>query len=428
VATVNYYRKFLLFVVAPLVVFAAVVIFYLLPRYFECCCFKHNSPQARARSTMKFWLIFLYMLFLIYPAISSVVLRLYVCKSIDDGWYLLTDLRISCYTDTWSLYAYASIAAIALYPVGIPAFFFVLLWRNSRAEGGGLSNERIKAQLGFLYAGYQQNLWWFELVDTFHKLFLTSVLAFFPKSSQLPIGMCIVIGYLIIHLRLNPYLRPSDDALHLLAQVELFMLLLAGYIFTYLQTNVYSSTDDLMISIALIIICIGFVIAFLWSAGVVGIQMLRNWIVERQTKKVAADQQPAVADIDAPSDDEDDGHDHEAPPASAKPAWNDNKEASKSKSHSKSESGSRSGSASGSDNDHDHDNDNDHDHDDEKEHKDDDNDGKRSPPRSPSRSSSSSSSRGSAAGASSVPPPLSQASLPSVLPAAGRRAQQLAPL
>lgn len=61
---------------------------------------------------------------------------------------------------------------------------------------------------------------WFELIDTFHKLLLTSVLAFFPREAQLSVGMAIAVIYMVVLLRENPYLRPTDDALHMLAQVR----------------------------------------------------------------------------------------------------------------------------------------------------------------------------------------------------------------
>lgn len=81
---------------------------------------------------MKFWKLFLYLLFLIYPSVSGTVLRHFVCKQIDDHSYLLTDLRIQCYTDQWTTYAFIAIALILIYPIGIPVFFFALLKLNQK--------------------------------------------------------------------------------------------------------------------------------------------------------------------------------------------------------------------------------------------------------------------------------------------------------
>ncbi len=51
-------------------------------------------------------------------------------------------------------------------PIGIPAFFWALLWRNRFA----LHTDSVKARFGFLYAGYRAEVWWFEMVDAIHKV------------------------------------------------------------------------------------------------------------------------------------------------------------------------------------------------------------------------------------------------------------------
>ena len=89
-----------------------------------------------------------------------------------------------------------------------------------------LNDKRLLAQLGFLYAGYTARCWYWELVDTAHKLLVTSILAFLPIAAQLPVGMAVVVAYLCVILWLNPYLRLSDDLFHILCQVEVLALLI----------------------------------------------------------------------------------------------------------------------------------------------------------------------------------------------------------
>ena len=164
--------------------FILIVVFYLIPRESDMCCFKHQSISARQRSIMNFWRVFLYLLFVIYPSLSSTVLRHYVCKEIDGISFMWADLRQRCFTDMWTTVSYANIPLVLLYPIGIPLFFLALLLKNKKS----LQVKRIKAQLGFLYAGYRAEAWWFEMADCGHKLFLTSILAFFDRDYQIPIG------------------------------------------------------------------------------------------------------------------------------------------------------------------------------------------------------------------------------------------------
>ena len=223
--------------------------------------------------------------------VSSSVLRLYVCKRIERTHYLIADFSVECFTPKWQSYAYGTMALVLLYPIGIPLFFFMLLAVNRHR----LREDRVKAQLGFLYEGYRWEVWWWEIVDCFHKLFLTSVIAFFPRESQLPVGMCAATLYLVLLLRVNPYQRHSDDRLHLLAQNEIALLLMAGNIFYFqpldgayghtglvpdypamshllhalLVCAAFDETSDIAFSAVLILIACAFLLGFVWSAVLV---------------------------------------------------------------------------------------------------------------------------------------------------------------
>ena len=182
IGAVTYYREFLVIVLTPLCALLLLIIVYIIPSSFDLLCYRHQTLQSKLRTRMKFWKLLLYSLFLIYPALSSNVLRLYVCVDIDGTQWLLTNLRVQCYTSAWYQYAYIAAPFILVYPIGIPLFFTALLFSNRRH----LHARRVQAQLGFLYASYQRQLWWFEILDSVHKLFLTSVLAFFPLRASCP--------------------------------------------------------------------------------------------------------------------------------------------------------------------------------------------------------------------------------------------------
>ena len=186
---------------------------------------------------MKFWKLFLYGLFLIYPSVSSTVLRHFVCKQINDRSYLWSDLRVQCNTDRWTTFTFVAIALILIYPVGIPVFFFSLLKINQK----DLNENRIRSQLGFLYAGYRLEVWWWEILDCMHKLALTSIIAFAPIEAQLPLGMSIATLFTILLLWFHPFLRAEDDLLQLFAQAEIYLLMLAGYVFYKSDVNAISA-------------------------------------------------------------------------------------------------------------------------------------------------------------------------------------------
>jgi len=114
-----------------------------------------------------------------------------------------------------------------------------------------LNETGVRAQLGFLYDAYQRDLWYFELIDMLHKLLVTSIVAFFPPLAQMAVAMVIVCVYLMILLVTRPYIRKGDDRLHLFAQIEIFLLLMAGNNFNS-QTTPDKLMDNVMSAVLII--------------------------------------------------------------------------------------------------------------------------------------------------------------------------------
>jgi len=221
-----YFRKLLIISLTPLVLFVTVAILYLIPKFLGGF-FRDDSEDARRRSRQRFWRMLLFTMFLIYPTVSSVVLRLYVCKNIEGVNYIVSDLRTTCDSQTYESYKTYGVFMIIVYPIGIPVFLLYMLFKYRHK----LEDEGVLAQLGFLYDGYDHKLWFFELIDMMHKLFLVALLAFFPGDLQLPFALAIVTLYSCLILVMNPYIRKGDDRLHLLCQTEIYLLLLSVYVF-----------------------------------------------------------------------------------------------------------------------------------------------------------------------------------------------------
>jgi uncharacterized membrane protein len=278
VMSANYYSKMLLVSLLPLAIFAGLFVFYMIPKsYFHK---RRNDKLGMKMVRRKFWKLLLFTLFLIYPSCSSTVLRLFVCRRVEGVDYLLADFSLECYTSEWRQYAAYAGIMIAVYPVGIPAFFFFMLWRyRHRLEEIGT-----RAQLGFLYDAYTRDMWWFEMLDVAHKLCVTCVIAFLPYAWQMPIGMVFVIAYTAVILVGKPYLRKSDDRLHLVSQVEILLLLMSGNVF-----NREVVPDDLMsvvLSVVLIAAVLVFFLFFLVQAIQAGLKLISSFRKERAAQKL----------------------------------------------------------------------------------------------------------------------------------------------
>ena len=262
---VSYYDKFLVTALVPLLIGAILLIIY---GVYKLYLYLNRSTmnefdtsyedQSLNVNKIRAWRLLLFILFFIYPSVSSTILLLYVCKNIDNTWFLLADFKTHCYDATYFNYAYLGILFILIFPIGIPLFFFYLLYTNK----DNLNDKKTQVQLGILYAGYQSSIWWFELIDMAHKLLLTSILAFLPQNYQMPCGMVFAIIYLIILLIAHPYIRKADDRLHIFAQIEIFLLMFGGYVY-YSKGGFEETVTDVAVSIALIMIAVFFFAYFL---------------------------------------------------------------------------------------------------------------------------------------------------------------------
>jgi len=291
---VDYYLEFIVVTITPACLLFLIIALYLIPAYLNR---EHRSPEDNfvvlRQKQRNSWKLFCFAMFLIYPKVSSTVLMMYNCRNIEGVYYMVADFNLRCYDARWHSYLGPNIIAILVYPVGIPTFFFILLLLNRHR----FFKSGVRLSLGLLYDGYAKDVWWFELVDISHKLFLTSILAFIPTYAQAPTGMCIVILYALVILLNKPYYRKGDDRLHLFAQVELFMLLLAGYIFYEQQTP--DELSDVAMSIFLIAMVLLFILLFVTqSANIIGKIVKLAWAARKADFEKR--QQEEEKDVDVP--------------------------------------------------------------------------------------------------------------------------------
>lgn len=147
-----------------------------------------------------------------------------------------------------------------IYPIGIPAFFYWLLWRNKHK----LNDPAVQLSLGLMYEAYQPNLWWFELFDMANKLFLTSIVIFFPLDWQMSVALAWSTLFILFLLVRPPYVREMDDRLHLFAMTAIYCLLLIGHTS---DRDEKDTAMDVLLSVVLITAVIGLFLLFLYHVS-----------------------------------------------------------------------------------------------------------------------------------------------------------------
>ena len=273
----TFYHKLKLFTLVPLIIIFLVYLIYLLPRYY-IKYLKHRRYQLKAGKNSpidsliisfdyklerrKFWKIILFTLFLIYPLVSAMIFKFFICIEVNEVLYLQIDMSIECYDDLWFNQLYYVLTMIVIYPLGIPLFFYYFL--NRYYQQHRLHDLEIKMQLGFLYEAYQTQYWWFELIEMSYKLLMSSFISFLPFDYQMKTAIMLTILYLIYHLYTMPYLRSSDDRLQLLSLIEIFLLITVAHLIVTLGVNYDNDANTIMVlSIILITLTSSVFIAFL---------------------------------------------------------------------------------------------------------------------------------------------------------------------
>jgi len=271
-SAINGYFTFFTWLLTPVGLIVLLFACFLAPHY----CKSGRTEAMDKRRRRETYRLVMYTFFLVFPSVCNSTFGIFMCKEVEGIHYLVNDFSLLCFDERWTYVSYFAYAGIIVYPIGIPAFFYIMLRRYRYGKSGAnrLQEKGIRAQLGFLYDCYETRVWWFEMLDMWHKLAMTSLISFFPFKFQLAMGTVVLMLYLSCLLIIDPYIRTGDDRLHLVAQVELLLLLMAGNCF---QADVVPTDSiNFVLTIVLLAMVFLFVGWFILSVSSVVRKMART--------------------------------------------------------------------------------------------------------------------------------------------------------
>ncbi|CAM9747585.1 unnamed protein product, partial [Phaeothamnion confervicola] len=158
------------------------------------------GDARRERIDRKHLTAFFALTFLVYSAVSTAVLQTFACDDLPEvgGRYLRADYSISCDGDAYRRARTFAIFMMLLYPLGIPACYACVLWRQRRLHAArkaaaaakrvrssrpkfretSLGNRRALEATAFLWAPYREAMFGWELSECARRLLLTGLLIF----------------------------------------------------------------------------------------------------------------------------------------------------------------------------------------------------------------------------------------------------------
>ncbi|KAH7479024.1 uncharacterized protein KRP23_5823 [Phytophthora ramorum] len=255
--------------------------------------------------------LYCWMALFLYPSVSKTILTVYNCQEVGDVFYLVADRRLVCYHGQWALFGVVATIGVVVWVVGIPFFFGVLIWlaqdrgvaarlkllrkphmraqlhkwlkeveEQQVADGRfvrhmdslevqdeelakymkckNLTDSTVQARLGFIYAEYSNDYWWFEVVDLSRKLFLSGVIIFVENGSveQVLLALCVCLMTMWFLLYFQPYDGYSDNLIASITQLQLFFTLWLGVMIRLNDLNTESLINVQLLSFVLVGTCI----------------------------------------------------------------------------------------------------------------------------------------------------------------------------
>ena len=185
--------------------------------------------------------------FLIYSSASSVIFRTFACDSRDEGRvYLRSDCRIECDSPKHIAFQIYAGFMFAVYPLGIPVFFAILLFRNRKdLENAALrtyNGELIQQSTSSLWKPYKPSVFYYEVVECARRLMLAGVVVFIYPNTAAQIAVTLMIAFIFACAseRLDPYDSPWDGWVSRMGHIMIVLTMVVA-----LLTKVDTSNEDL---------------------------------------------------------------------------------------------------------------------------------------------------------------------------------------
>ena len=226
-------------------------------------------------------------IFISFCALPSVTRSLFLAFQCESfGWddveattrsYLTASLDVECSTEGHASIRNLAVFFICLWPVGMMLLYVGLLWGCRRAVLEHKPNA-LSCATSFLWKEYDDQYFWWELVELSKKLVLTNVLLVIDteqgstKLVRLFVAFLVSLIGLTLTLFAQPFKRKSDDLLNVVAQLILVIFFVTGILIKLCDedaTNLIDNSCNNLVGfgsdyhVTLVMLCASFVVVLL---------------------------------------------------------------------------------------------------------------------------------------------------------------------
>ena len=246
-APTDFYNALLVYTLLPILISAVLIGYYIF--------LSRRSDDKAISRRIKVFETFLVLTFLVLPTVSVKIFSTFACHAFDNGRsFLKVDYSIDCQAPQHSQFVQFASLMVLVYPIGIPAMYYYLLWKKKalldpgqeekehRMSDEDALRETLKEReeleekypdmksLRFLYESYEPKYWWFELFETMRKLTLTGFLVFLAPgtAAQVLFSLIMCINAMRVYAGCQPFIDLSNDRISEVAQWQLLYTLIAA--------------------------------------------------------------------------------------------------------------------------------------------------------------------------------------------------------
>ena len=206
--------------------------------------------------------IFLFLL-LSYPMTSKKIIHILplpgvcvnVCFNQNDSEcisLLNADYSIQCFTARHNVF-WKIAAAFALYPVFFPLLMLLPIYKYRDSE----SEKEIAFGLRVFFENYKKKYWFWEIVEMYRKLILTSLILFFGSESRSQIGFTLITASAsgIAYTLLRPVKETFEDRLQTFVLWITFFNVCLGAIYSVPYANGdHMENDSIFVNVLFVLL------------------------------------------------------------------------------------------------------------------------------------------------------------------------------
>ena len=219
----DFHDRLLASTIGPLIVLALLAATYTIAKRRSS-----GSEAALQKIRHKHVSMVLLISFLVYSSVSGTVFQTFACDPLDDDReYLRADYRIECTSSKHQAFQVLAGIMIFVYPLGIPAFYAVVLYK-SRGVLESKTQRETSAQaqtISDLWEPYKPGRFYYELIECMRRILLTGVVVFiYPNTAaQVSVTLVIAFAFVVMSQSFAPFASKWDARISLTGHVVVFL-------------------------------------------------------------------------------------------------------------------------------------------------------------------------------------------------------------